>query len=306
MVLNTRSGVRLVMSSRVPTPPASSPLRGILLVVASTIFLASSDSVAKMLAASIPAIEIIWIRYFSFCLIMLPIVLVNGLGNFLRPQRPGLLVLRGFGLLVSALFFVNSLRYLPIAAATAIAFVAPVFVTALSVPLLGERVGAHRWGAAVIGLIGVLVIVRPGTSAFEIAAVLPIFSALVWALTLILTRRMGAADGPVATLAYAAVIGFAASSLMVPFVWVAPTAEVLLLGAFVGLASTTGHWLVVIAYRQADASVLATFSYTQLVWASLLGVLLFDTLPDLWTIIGSAMIVASGLYTGYRERMRHR
>lgn len=300
-----RSGGQLAMS-RVPKPFAPAPLRGILLVIGSTIFLASSDSAAKILAASIPAIEIIWIRYLGFCLIMIPIAYASGIGNVLRPHRPGLLVLRGFGLLLSALFFVNSLKYMPIAAATAIVFVAPVFVTALSVPILGERVGVHRWAAALIGLIGVLVIVRPGTSAFDIAAVLPICSALVWALTLILTRKMGGADGPVPTLAYAAVIGFAASSIMVPFVWVPPTAEVWALGAFVGLASTAGHWLVVIAYRQADASVLATFSYCQLVWASLLGVLLFDTLPDRWTIFGSTLIVASGLYTGYRERMKHR
>jgi drug/metabolite transporter (DMT)-like permease len=183
--------------------------------------------------------------------------------------------------------------------------VAPVFVTALSVPFLGERVGPHRWAAALIGLIGVLVIVRPGTSAFDIAAVLPICSALVWAFTLILTRKMGGADGPVATLAFAAVIGLAATSMMVPFVWVPPTTQVVAMGAFVGLASTAGHWLVVLAYRHADASVLATFSYSQLVWASLLGVLLFDTLPDRWTTLGSALIVSSGLYTGYRERKRH-
>jgi drug/metabolite transporter (DMT)-like permease len=285
---------------------APAPLRGILLVVASTIFLASSDAAAKLLAASIPAIEIVWLRYLSFCLIMLPIVLIGGLQDVLRPRRPGLLVLRGFGLLVSALLFVSSLKYLPIAAATAIVFVAPVFVTALSVPFLGERVGPHRWAAALIGLIGVLVIVRPGTSAFDIAAVLPICSALVWAFTLILTRKMGGADGPVATLAFAAVIGLAATSIMVPFVWVPPTMQAVAMGAFVGLASTAGHWMVVLAYRQADASVLATFSYSQLVWASLLGVLLFDTLPDRWTIFGSALIVASGLYTGYRERKKHR
>lgn len=294
------------MSSHVPSPLAPAPLRGILLVVASTIFLASSDAVAKILAASIPAIEIVWLRYLSFSLIMLPIALMGGLKNLLHPRRPGLLVLRGFGLLLSALIFVSSLKYLPIAAATAIVFVAPIFVTALSVPFLGERVGPHRWAAALIGLIGVLVIVRPGTSTFDIAAVLPICSAFVWASTLVLTRKMGSADGPVVTLAFAAVIGLAATSIMVPFVWVPPTTEVLALGALVGAASTAGHWMVVLAYRQTDASVLATFSYSQLVWSSLLGVLLFDTFPDRWTILGAALIVASGLYTGYRERIRHR
>lgn len=282
------------------------PLRGIVLVVLSTIFLASSDATAKMLSGILPPVQIVWVRYLSFCLIMLPIVIAGGVGKVLRPRRPGLLVLRGFGMLASALIFITSLKFLPIAAATAIVFVAPVFVTALSVPLLGERVGRHRWAAALIGLIGVLVIVRPGTSAFNPAAVLPICSALVWAFTLILTRKMGSADGPAATLAFAAIIGFAVSSAIVPFVWVPPSMEALALGAFVGLASTIGHWLVVLAYRHADASVLATFSYSQLVWASILSVLIFDTIPDRWTILGSGLIVASGLYTGYRERVKSR
>ncbi len=282
------------------------PLRGILLVVASTVFLASSDSAAKLLSGAIPTIEIVWLRYFGFCLIMLPIIAFGGFGKALRPQRPGLLVLRGFGLLGSSLLFITSLQFLPIAAATAIAFVSPVFVTALSVPLLGERVGWRRWAAAVIGLIGVLVIVRPGTSAFHPASILPACSALLWALTLILTRRMGGYDGPAVTLAFAAVIGFAVSSAVVPFVWVPPGRDVLLLGAFVGIASTIGHWLVVLAYRHAEASVLATFSYSQLVWASILSVLVFDTIPDGWTLAGSALIIASGLYMGYRERVNAR
>ncbi|WP_046864096.1 DMT family transporter [Microvirga massiliensis] len=282
----------------------SGPLRGILLIVASTLFFACSDVFTKALTATVPAVEVAWIRYATFLLLVLPLVLAHGGRKVLRSQRPGLQVLRGLGMVGSALLFTISLRFLPIADASAINFVSPILITALSIPFLGEVVGWRRWTAAFVGLIGVLIIIRPGTSAFEAAALLPLLGATCWAGAAIVTRLMSNRDHTVTTLAYSALVGAVVLSLAMPFVWVTPTAEELALGLSVGVLSTAGHWLVILAYKHASASTVAPYSYVQLIWVGVLGYLVFGSLPDSWTIAGAGIIVGSGLYTAYRERVR--
>lgn len=281
------------------------PLRGIGLILLSTAFLAISDVASKHLAASVPVLQISWLRFGAFLAIMAAVVLRGG-GRQLRTRRPLLHVLRGIGLVASSVVFVSSLRYLPIADATATSFVTPLFVTALSIPLLGEKVGWRRWTATTIGLFGVLVIVRPGGEGFQAASLLPVASALAWAFALIMTRMMSDTEEPVTTLAWSALIGFAVLTLLLPLHWQMPTRETLLIGLFIGVASTIGHWLVILGFRHADASLLAPFSYTQLLGVSVLGYFVFSVLPDLWTLVGSAIIAGSGLYTAHRERIRAR
>ncbi len=260
---------------------------------------------AKYLArGGLPAVEIAWIRFLVFALIMLPIVLAPSAGNPMRSARPLLQVFRGLGLLCSSIFFIVALGYLPIAGATATGFVAPVFVTGLSIVFLGEKVGLRRWAATILGLAGVLVIVRPGTSAFDPATIFPILSALGWAAALVLTRKISGADRAVTTMAFSALTGFLVLSTVVPFYWIAPNWNQILLGGGIGVSSTFGHWIVVLAFRYADASVLAPFSYVQLLWVTLLGFFVFSEVPDLWTLGGAALIIASGVYTAHRERMR--
>src|SRR2546429_3931993 len=219
-------------------------------------------------------------------------------------ERPGLQVMRGLALLSSSLFFISGLRFLPIAEASATGFVAPLFVTALSIVFLGERVGVRRWLATAVGLIGVLIILRPGSGAFHPAAVFPLVSALAWACTLIMTRMMSGRDRAITTMTYSSIAGVCVLSALVPFVWVTPSWHDILFGIFIGIASTAGQWIVVLAFRYADASVLAPFSYTQLLWVSILGFVIFGEVPDVWTVTGAAFIVASGLYTAHRERVR--
>jgi drug/metabolite transporter (DMT)-like permease len=283
-----------------------SPLLGIGLVLLSTVFLASSDTAAKYLSGSLPAIQIAWMRWLGFLVIMSSMVLARGPGKALHTRRPSLQILRGAGLVGSALTFILSLRFLPIADATAITFVAPIFITALSIPFLGETVGRRRWIAAMVGLVGVLVIVRPGATAFHPAALLPILTALFWAGTIIVTRKMSDSEDALTTMAYSALIGFVLLSALLPWNWAQPDWREIALGGFIGLAATVGHWIVVVAYRYAGASVLAPFSYSQLVWASSLGYLVFGSIPDLWTFVGAGVIIASGLYTVHRERVNAR
>ena len=149
-----------------------------------------------------------------------------------------------------------------------------------------------------------MIILRPGSSAFHAAAFFPIISAFCWAAALILTRMMSGREAVLTTMAYSALTGVAILTAMVPFVWVAPSWHDILFGLVIGVASTAGQWIVVMAYRYGDASVLAPFSYTQLLWVSVLGFFLFGEVPDVWTITGAAFIVASGLYIAHRERIR--
>jgi drug/metabolite transporter (DMT)-like permease len=283
---------------------ADRPFRGIALILASTAFLGASDVTAKYLSATLPSIEIAWIRFLVFALIMSPAMMPGSPLYALRSQRPGLQMMRGVTLLASSLLFISGLRFLPIAEASATGFVSPLFVTALSIFFLGEKVGVRRWLATAVGLIGVLIILRPGTGAFHPAAFFPIVSALAWAGTLIMTRMMSGRELAVTTMTYSSIVGVCVLSVLVPFVWVAPSWQDVMFGVFIGVASSAGQWIVVLAFRYADASVLAPFSYTQLLSVSILGFVIFGELPDTWTVTGAAFIVASGLYTAHRERVR--
>jgi drug/metabolite transporter (DMT)-like permease len=280
------------------------PFRGIALILASTVFLGVSDVTAKYLSATLPSIEIAWIRFLVFALIMAPAMIPGSPVYSLRTRQQGMLLVRGAALLASSLFFISGLRFLPIAEASATGFVAPLFVTALSILLLGERVGLRRWFATAVGLIGVIIILRPGTGAFHPAAFFPLVSAFAWACTLIMTRMMSGKEHAATIMTYSSIAGVCILTALVPLVWVAPSWHDTLFGILIGITSTAGQWIVVLAFRYADASVLAPFSYSQLLWVGILGFVIFGEVPDVWTVTGAVFIVASGLYTAHRERVR--
>ncbi len=294
-----------------PTPLPSAPVAerrddpvgGILLMLSAVVLFSCSDATAKYLSGELPVFEIVWLRYIAFVLFLVPSALRSG-GRIFRSTRPGLQILRGLCMLASSMLFITCLPVLPLADATAIGFVSPLFITALSIPFLGEQVGLRRWAAILVGLIGVLIVVRPGTSAFQPAALLPILSALAWAGAIILTRKMSGADGTATTLLFTAVSAMVLISFVVPFDWVMPSLRQIGLGLVYGAFASGGQWLVVLAYHRAGASVLAPLIYSQLVWAATLGFLIFGAAPDAWTLLGAAVIIASGLYTAHRERIR--
>jgi drug/metabolite transporter (DMT)-like permease len=285
-----------------PAVPRDRPLRGIALLVTALVFFSCSDAASKLMTATLPAIEVAWLHFCVFTLLMLGAVASTGRPDALRSRRPGLQALRALAVTASSTLFIMGLAFLPMAEATAIAFVSPLIVTALSIPILGEVVGWKRWSAVAVGLLGVLIIVRPGAGVFEAAAIFPLLSASSWAVALVITRKMGGADGPLVSLTYAALAGLLVTSAAAPFGWVSPGWREIGLGLVTGGASTVAHWMVILAFQQARASVLATFAYTQLVWSGLLGFLVFGSVPDRWTLVGAAVIIASGLYTAHRER----
>jgi len=284
---------------------ADRPLRGMALYGLATIFFSLSDITAKYLNQTLVPVEIAWMRYLGFTILMVPLLLRHGPGVF-KSQRPMLQLLRGLGLLSAAIFFIHTTRYLPIAEASAIGSVSPILITALSIPFLGEKVGIRRWAAVFVGFTGVLIVMRPGTEAFQPAGLLAICSASGWAVAMIVTRAMRGADGAPTMLGWTAVTGLVVLTALLPFNFVMPGWKEVGLGAFLALVSTTGQWLIVLAYRLTSASLLASFSFIQLIWSTTLGYIVFDAIPDQWTIVGGCFIAASCIYTAHRERVKAR
>ena len=279
--------------------------RGIGLVITSTALFSVSDALAKHLTTTLPPVEVAWLRYLVFCLLAVPAaVITKRSGIPLATRRPGIQALRGLAMVSSAILFTSGLKSLPIADATAISFAAPILITALSIYVLGETVGPHRWAAGAIGLLGVLIIIRPGSSVFSAAATLPLMSACVWACTVVVTRRMSGTETPGTTLAWSALVGFAVLSALLPIQWVMPALHQVGFGVLIGLAATLGQWLMIKAYANADASALAPFTYGQLIWSTAIGFLVFSAVPSPWTLLGAVVIVGSGLYVAQVDRAR--
>jgi drug/metabolite transporter (DMT)-like permease len=276
------------------------PIKAIALAVSATVLFGSSDTISKYLSGSLPIVEFIWIRYVLF--LMMAGYLVRR--RSIVPRNPGLQITRGLCVVGSSILFVYGVRQMTMAQATTISFLSPMLITILSIPLLGETVGPRRWAAVGAGMVGMLVVVRPGLGGFQPAALFGVASAFCWALALIITRKISSSDSPQTTVLWSAGIGTAVLTLMLPFVAVWPTPRQLGLSLVLGVLASGGQWVVILAHRIAPASLLAPFFYGQLIWVSVLGFLVFGNLPDIWTIVGAAIIVASGLYTAHRERVR--
>lgn len=271
----------------------------IAMVVLGVVLFAFSDVVAKQLSASLPAEQVVWLRFVP--LIGIALFLVMRRRRPLRARRPGLQILRGIALLGAGEFFNMGLHYLGLAEATAISFVTPAFITLLAIPWLGEKVGVHRWTALTMGLVGVLVVVRPGTGAFQLAALLPAASAFCGAVMAVVTRQIGHDDSSETTILWSTLTGFGLLSVSAPLWWTAFDLQLLGWALVMGTLYGMGQYLLVLAYSRGDASLVAPFSYAQVVAATILSALIFSHLPDWISLGGIALIVASGAYTLYRE-----
>jgi drug/metabolite transporter (DMT)-like permease len=276
----------------------------IALVLLSSFVFAVSDAAAKFVVGRLPPLEVHWLRSLVVLALTLPVLLWRKGPGVFRTRRPVLQLLRGLSVMGASLLFLSGLMHLPVADASAINFVWPILVTVFSVILLKEQVGVRRAVATLVGFIGMLVIMRPGSGAFHWAAVFPLGAAVVWALGSVLTRMMSADDAAETTIVWSAVISFLAGALAMPFVYVQPTLPELGLCVLIGIGSAIGHAMVIFAFSNAPASALAPYSYSQLVWAAVAGFVFFNTLPDRWTVAGAAIIAASGIYTAHREHVR--
>lgn len=288
-----------------PSRNTERTLLAILLVVGSTVFFAGGDVGAKLMKETAPAQLATWFRYFVFFLVAFPwAIATRGLSAF-RPASYRLQIGRGLAAVASTSFFILGLAYLDVPSNTAIHFISPIIVMVLSVLVLGEIVGIRRWLSAAVGFAGVLLIVRPGTDSFQLAALLPLASATAWALGALFTRLMK--DEPTeVTFMWTGMLGLSVSTLLVLPVFYVPTGRELLYGIGGSLSFTLAHMLFISGLKLAPLSLLAPITYVQLVSAGLLSYLFFGDFPSYYTLIGSMMIAGSGLYSAHRERVRQR
>lgn len=284
--------------------PRSTTGRGILFMVASMAFLTMTDAMTKWLVASLPVGEIIALRALIalFGLLLLALVWHRRF-PLVRHNLPGQLLCAA--LVVATLFlFTTSLRYLPLAVAIVIVYAAPLFVTALAPVFLGETVGWRRWAAVLAGFLGVAVVMRPGAGALNWAVLLPFAGAFTLALRDITTRRLTATVPTLSILTVTlllCILGGGATALPD---WVEPNGGQLLLLTLSALLFSLGQVSMIEAFRHAEASLVAPYKYTAVLWAVVAGLIIWGEQPDHWDLAGSALIVGSGLFTLYRQRIR--
>ncbi|KZN18045.1 hypothetical protein A1D17_18410 [Pseudomonas fluorescens] len=294
------------MTSSISTPlcGVNHPFKGILLVVVATFLFSSHDALSKYLCGFYPVVMVVWARYVIHTLLMAGIFLPQSGLRVLRTKRPLLQLMRALCLLGTSLLFTGALLFIPLAEATAVNFLAPVLVTALSVPLLGEQVTRGQWLAVICGFIGVLIIVHPGGELFTPAVLLPFCSALFFCFYQLLTRKLSEIDSPTTSNFFAGLCNTLVMSALVPFFWQVPSVGHGVLMVALGACGMTAHLLLTQAFRYAAPALLAPFGYCQIVFAGLLGWWLFSHTPTLTTVIGIVVICCSGLAAAWQQRRR--
>ncbi|MDY0870998.1 DMT family transporter [Dongia rigui] len=286
-----------------------SKAHGYLFALAATTIFSFQDAVSKHLGDHYPPIFITMIRYWAFgafC-ILIASRRPGGLRAAAQTTRPVLQIMRGVLLATEIMIVITSFAHAGLAHSTAVLSATPLVVTLLSIPLLGEHVGWRRWSAIIVGLIGVLLILKPDAGGFlDLWLLLPVVCCFMYAIYLIATRLVSRTDTPATSFFYIGVAGAATATLVGPFFWTSLEGWDKAWMALLCVTGMTGHYLVIRAYELLDASAAQPISYLGLVYASLFGVLLYgETLT--WNILaGSIIVVAAGIFTFWREyRLRH-
>jgi drug/metabolite transporter (DMT)-like permease len=265
------------------------------------------DTCAKWLSFGLPAIQIVWARYVAAALIALAASRPLSRPSALRSRRPGLQLLRSTLLLGSTMANVLALRQLQLSETATISFLTPIFVALLAGPVLGERVGAERVVAIAVGFLGVAIATRPGTAAFQPIVLVSVAGVICNSAYVLATRRLAAADAPQTTLAWTQIAGILFLTPLLPWFWRHPaTPQVWLIMAGMGAFGAAGHALLIVAHRYAPAPALTPFTYTQLIWMIVSGVLVFGDWPSAATLVGASLVVGCGAYLALRERRGRR
>ncbi|WP_312233186.1 DMT family transporter [Stutzerimonas nitrititolerans] len=273
-------------------------LYGVLLILLSGILLASHDGLSKYLTQLYPVFLVVWARYLAQVVLMLGMFAPRMGRRVFHTLRPWPQLLRGLSLVSVSIMFISGLRYIPLAEATAVIFLTPLMVTVASA-LLGERVSHSQWLAVGVGLLGVMIIVRPGGALFTPAVLLPFGAAISFTVYQLLTRRLSGTDHPVTSNFLSSLVGFLVMSVLVTFNWRTPSVHDAVLMASLGLMAMSGHLVLTQAFRYASAASLAPFTYGQIVFAGIVGFIAFGHIPDAEAIAGMTVIIASGLCMAY-------
>jgi drug/metabolite transporter (DMT)-like permease len=280
-------------------------LTGIALMCAAVTIFAGLDSLAKYAGLhGVPPIEVSWARYAMSLVFAAP---------FLKPwrnpavfvtRRPLAQALRALLLLGSTIFNFIAVRHLQLAQTVSITFATPLIVTALAGPILGEWAGPRRWAAVVVGFVGVLIVVQPQPGSFQPAALLSIASMLCYAGYVVATRLLAATETAGSLLIYGSLLATLLLTPALPLVAMVPSMPLVIVAlCLTGVAGAASHWLLILANRRAPATLLVPFSYIEIIPMVASGYFIFDDLPPTTTLIGAAVIIASGLYILYRQQV---
>ncbi len=280
------------------------PLRGILLMLAAVLCFALLDATAKHLTQTFPVPMLVWARYTLHCLLMVVFLGPTLRWGLVRTGRPRLQIVRALMLVAVTGLNIAALHYLPLAETTALLFFAPLLVAMLAGPFLGERLGVFHWMVIVAGFGGVLLIARPGGDLHPAGLALVLGAALCYAIYQIQTRQLSPTENTLTMLFYTALVGTVGMTLAAPLYWSGPVPDwrEALLIASLGIYGGTGHFLLISAFRHAPATTLSPLLYVQLIWATLLGWLVFGHWPDAMTLAGMAIIAASSISLAIARR----
>jgi len=287
------------------TPKLDRPQLGIALIIFAMLVFALQDGITKHLATTYSAPQILWIRFSFFVVFaLLYSMRTKPLMTCLTSNVPVLQIIRSLLIVAEIGFFILAVRHLPLAETHALFATFPLMATAIAALFLKEPVGIRRWSAIIIGLMGVIIILRPGAAVIAPAALIALLCAFMFAGYQVITRLVSKYDDSETSVTYMAVIGLIAMTALGPFFWKTPDAEGWKWLLLLALSAALGHFLLIKALEFAPASLLQPFNFTLLVFASTVGYFAFGDVPDMWTVLGAIVIVGSGIYTVHRERMR--
>ncbi|MEC7208431.1 MAG: DMT family transporter [Pseudomonadota bacterium] len=293
-------------ADQISQPTRSDNLRGLIYMAVGMFLFSAVDTLAKFLTDSLHPLQIVWIRQLGLVAGTILLMGIYGVRIFIT-AHPVLQLARGVLAAGSATLFIIAISYVALADAIAVTFIAPLIVTVLSAVLLAEKVGLHRWSAIIAGFLGTLVVIRPGFESFHPALLLVLFAATLFAGRQIISRLLSGSDNAYTTVAYTALASSLVLSVPAFYVWVTPqTSQQILLLTIMALLAGLAEFMVIKALQIAHAGLVAPVQYTILIWGTLYGFLVFADLPDIFTFAGAAIIIASGLYTVHRERLRDR
>ena len=278
-------------------------MRGPILNLSAWLILPIMDAIAKYLSYSLPILQITWFRFFFSAVITGIFIYLFSRKSFVRSKNIKSQVLRGILLLTSSLLFFYAISVISLAKALTLAFICPLIVTALSPYFLKERVGRRRWTAVIVGFIGVLLVIRPGIVEFNWASLASLGTGLCYAIYLIVTRSLKDTDNGLLTLLFTSIVGTVVLSVYLPFVWVNPSLNQLLLAVNMGFIAALAHGLIIISYNFSDASKLAPLGYFEIIPNIIIGYIWFSDFPDKYTVLGLLVIILSGVYVFRREQI---
>ena len=279
----------------------TSNAKGALLALLAFGVYASHDVIVKLMGGLYSPVQLIFFSVlFSFPLAMLMLMRDSTVGTLL-PVHPWWIAIRTVAALVTGISAFYAFSVLPLAQVYAIIFASPLIITILAIPILGERVRIRRWLAVIVGLCGVLVVIQPGQTALSAGHLAALLAAFGGAFASIIVRKIGAEERSVVLLLYPMTANFVVMACALPFVYEPPPLDHLGLFAAMALLGSAGGLIIIAAYKTGEAVIVAPMQYSQILWAALFGALFFDEFPDLMTILGAAIIIASGLYIVLRE-----